>query len=65
MEVMNDSLPCSHNDALTVCFVAGISVMYFLALVFLLFQNYHDVNEILYWLYPELRHEQPDDKVRA
>ncbi|ELU01944.1 hypothetical protein CAPTEDRAFT_122558 [Capitella teleta] len=45
--------------------VFGISVMYFLCLVFLLFQNGHDVNEIMYWLYPDLRHELPDEKMYA
>ena len=45
------------------CVLSGISVVYFLCLVFMLFQNYKDVNEIMYWLYPDLRNEKPDDKV--
>ncbi|XP_067133639.1 phosphatidylserine synthase-like [Centruroides vittatus] len=34
--------------------VFGISVLYLMALLFLLFQNYHTVKSIMYWFYPDL-----------
>jgi phosphatidylserine synthase 1 len=43
--------------------VIGVSVLYFLTLVFTLFQKYKDVKEILFWLYPDLRDNIPDEKV--
>ncbi|XP_075212588.1 phosphatidylserine synthase 1 homolog l(3)77CDf isoform X2 [Lycorma delicatula] len=36
--------------------VFGLSVLYLLSLVFLLFQNYKTVMSILYWIDPELEH---------
>lgn len=35
--------------------VFGLSVLYFLGLLFLLFQNYQTVNGILLWLDPSLK----------
>ncbi|KAK2154768.1 hypothetical protein LSH36_258g05075 [Paralvinella palmiformis] len=43
----------------------GVSVLYFLTLVFTLFQKYSDVKEILTWLDPELRNSTPDEKEYA
>lgn len=40
-----------------------MSVIYFLCLLFAIYQNYKDVAETMYWLYPELRDSKPDDKV--
>jgi len=44
--------------------VAGISLIYFLCLVFAIYQKYDDVKEVMYWLYPDLRDWEPDEKVR-
>ncbi|XP_017494696.1 PREDICTED: phosphatidylserine synthase 1-like [Rhagoletis zephyria] len=35
--------------------VFGVSVLYSLALIFILFQNYGTIKAILYWFYPDLR----------
>lgn len=44
--------------------VFGLSVLYVLALLFLLFQSFETVNEILYWVDPSLRDFHIDmDKV--
>jgi len=43
--------------------VVGISLIYFLCLVFAIYQKYDDVKDVMYWLYPELRHWKPDEKV--
>ncbi|XP_075212592.1 phosphatidylserine synthase 1 homolog l(3)77CDf isoform X6 [Lycorma delicatula] len=44
--------------------VFGLSVLYLLSLVFLLFQNYKTVMSILYWIDPELEHFHIDmDKI--
>ncbi|XP_022820606.1 phosphatidylserine synthase 1 [Spodoptera litura] len=46
--------------------VFGTSVLYLLALLFLLFQSYSTVYEIMYWIDPNLRNFHIDmDKVRA
>jgi len=45
--------------------LAGISLIYFLCLVFAIYQKYDDVKEVMYWLYPELRHWEPDEKVNT
>ncbi len=45
--------------------VTGVSVLYFMLLLFVLFHNKRDVREMLVWLYPELRDEGPDEQVRA
>lgn len=33
----------------------GVSVLYLMLLVFLMFQNYNSIMDILYWFYPDLR----------
>ena len=43
--------------------IAGLSVLYSMFLLAVLFQNYNDVKEIIYFLYPDLRQWQPDEKV--
>jgi len=43
----------------------GLSVVYFFCLLFALYQNYEDVAETMYWMYPELRDWKPDEKVRS
>lgn len=35
--------------------VFGLSVLYLMGLLFLLFQNYANIKSIMYWFYPELR----------
>lgn len=35
--------------------VFGISVLYLLTLIFILFQNYHTVKSMMYWFFPDLR----------
>lgn len=37
-------------------FPAGLSVLYFLFLVFLLFLNFEQVKSLMYWLDPNLRY---------
>jgi len=46
-------------------YVAGISLIYFLCLVFAIYQKYDDVKEVMYWLYPDLRDWKPDEKVNS
>ncbi|XP_046374685.2 phosphatidylserine synthase 1-like isoform X1 [Haliotis rufescens] len=41
--------------------VFGVSVLYFMLLLFVLFHNKKDVRHMLVWLYPELRDEGPDE----
>jgi len=45
--------------------VTGISLLYFLCLLFAIYQKYDDVKEVMFWLYPELRDWKPDEKVRS
>jgi len=45
------------------CLLAGISLIYFLCLVFAIYQKYEDAKEVMYWLYPDLRDWKPDEKV--
>lgn len=45
--------------------VFGISLIYFLCLVFAIYQKYSDVKEVMYWLYPDLRDSKPDEKEYA
>lgn len=46
--------------------VFGMSVLYLLSLLFLLFQSHSTVYEIMYWIDPELRNFHIDmDKVRT
>ncbi|CAI9720231.1 phosphatidylserine synthase 1-like isoform X2 [Octopus vulgaris] len=45
--------------------VFGLSVLYFMLLVFLLFQNPHDARVILGWLYHDLKNGTPDEKEYA
>lgn len=40
--------------------VFGISVLYLLGLLFILFQNYQTVKNIIYWFYPDLKHFRID-----
>ena len=42
--------------------VFGISVIYALVLIFILFQNYQTLKSILYWFYPELQHFRIDSE---
>ena len=42
--------------------VFGISVLYLLALIFILFQNYQTVKSMMYWFYPDLRHFHIDSE---
>lgn len=44
--------------ALMKCSLVGLSVLYFLFLVFLLFLNWDQVKTLMYWLDPNLRHEK-------
>lgn len=44
---------------------SGISVLYFMLLVFILFQTHADVRRMIVWLYPELHDSGPDEKVSA
>ena len=53
------------NVCVCVCVDAGISLIYFLCLVFAIYQKYDDVTNVMYWLYPDLRDWKPDDKVNA
>ena len=48
---------------MTCCILTGISLIYFLCLLFAIYQKYEDVKEVMYWLYPELRDWKPDEKV--
>ncbi|XP_070550344.1 phosphatidylserine synthase 1-like isoform X2 [Ptychodera flava] len=45
--------------------VFGLSVVYLLALGFILFQNIDDIKAMMYSLYPELRNVTPDSKEYA
>lgn len=45
--------------------VFGISVLYFLGTVFLIYQCYDDIKEIMYWLYPDLVGWWPEEKEYA
>ncbi|XP_071810795.1 phosphatidylserine synthase 1-like isoform X2 [Apostichopus japonicus] len=45
--------------------VFGISVMYMLLLVFVLFQNYQDVRKMLFWVFPDLEAFDPPEKEYA
>jgi phosphatidylserine synthase 1 len=45
--------------------VFGISVLYFMMLLFLLFQRRQDIHEILYWISPDLRNFQMIEKEYA
>ena len=42
--------------------VFGVSVLYTLMLIFILFQNYQTVKSIIYWFYPELHHFKIDSE---
>lgn len=42
--------------------VFGISVLYLLLIIFILFQNYHTVKAIMYWFYPDLKHFRIDSE---
>lgn len=42
--------------------VFGLSVLYLLLLIFVLFQNYDTVKSIIYWFYPDLRHFRIDSE---
>ena len=44
-------------------FFAGLSVFYFMLLVFLLFQNRRDVRKMIEWLYPDLQNHTLLEKV--
>ncbi|XP_022101472.1 phosphatidylserine synthase 1-like [Acanthaster planci] len=45
--------------------VFGVSVMYLLFLVFILFQNYDDIRRIMFWFFPDLEAHQPHEKEYA
>lgn len=45
--------------------VFGLSVLYFMLLVFLLFQNTQDTRKMLGWVYPDLKNGTPDEKEYA
>lgn len=45
--------------------VFGISVMYMLLLVFILFQSYKDVRKMLFWAFPDLETYDPIEKEYA
>lgn len=46
--------------------IFGLSVLYLLFIIFLMFQNYKVIMEILYWFDPSLRNFNIDmDKVRS
>ncbi|CAL1541969.1 unnamed protein product [Lymnaea stagnalis] len=45
--------------------VFGLSVFYFLLLLFILFQTRTDVRKMIIWLYPELKDSGPDEKEYA
>ncbi|XP_033640587.1 phosphatidylserine synthase 1-like [Asterias rubens] len=45
--------------------VFGVSVMYLLLLVFILFQNYQDIRRIMVWFFPDLEAQQPTEKSYA
>ncbi|XP_076437960.1 phosphatidylserine synthase 1-like [Babylonia areolata] len=45
--------------------VFGASVLYFLLLVFVLFQTRRDVRRLIVWLYPDLKDSGPDTKEYA
>ena len=47
------------------CVLSGISVLYFMLLLFVLFQRLSDVQEMVYWLYPDLRHYHYIEKVTS
>lgn len=42
--------------------VFGLSVLYLMGLLFLLFQNYANIKSIMYWFYPELRNFSIDSE---
>lgn len=42
---------------------SGLSVLYFMVLVFLLFQNRKDVRLMIEWIFPDLKGVSPEDKV--
>lgn len=42
--------------------VFGISVLYLLMLIFLLFQHYQTVKSMMYWFYPDLQHFHIDSE---
>ncbi|KAK0055594.1 phosphatidylserine synthase 1, partial [Biomphalaria pfeifferi] len=43
-------------------FPNGLSVFYFMLLLFILFQTRTDVRKMIIWLYPELKDSGPDEK---
>lgn len=43
--------------------LSGLSVLYFMVLVFLLFQNRKDVRLMIEWIFPDLKGVSPEDKV--
>ncbi|XP_041360451.1 phosphatidylserine synthase-like [Gigantopelta aegis] len=45
--------------------VFGVSVLYFMLLLFILFMTYEDVRKMIVWLYPELKDIGPDEKEYA
>lgn len=45
--------------------VFGLSVLYFMVLVFLLFQNRKDVRLMIEWIFPDLKGVSPEDKEYA
>uniref|UniRef100_A0A2C9JGZ8 Phosphatidylserine synthase n=1 Tax=Biomphalaria glabrata TaxID=6526 RepID=A0A2C9JGZ8_BIOGL len=45
--------------------VFGLSVFYFMLLLFILFQTRTDVRKMIIWLYPELKDSGPDEKEYA
>lgn len=53
--------PLAYKNAISklltwICFPTGLSVLYFLFLVFLLFLNFDQVKSVMYWLDPNLRY---------
>lgn len=46
-------------------FLSGLSVLYFMVLVFLLFQNRQDVRLMVEWIFPDLKGVAPEDKVTS
>ena len=43
----------------------GVSVLYFMLLLFVLFQKMNDVKEMLYWIHPQTRGYRIEEKVRS
>ncbi|ESN91531.1 hypothetical protein HELRODRAFT_70414 [Helobdella robusta] len=43
----------------------GVSLVYFLCLVFLIYQEYDDIRHIIFWLYPDLKTWKPEEKEYA